>query len=120
MLYNGYFKGFYFKCCCGDQSVAFIPAYHRHRHQKTASLQIITDNDTFHIPFPHLALHEKPLYARLGDCIFSEKGIVLNLPDHTPRLQGALRFQALSPIRYDIMGRLRTFLLYSAGTAFTA
>ena len=51
-MYNrGYFKGWYFKCCTEDKTIAFIPAYHCSNHKKTASLQIITDDFAFNIPF---------------------------------------------------------------------
>ena len=43
----GYFKGWYFKCCTKDKTIAFIPAYHRSRRRQTASLQIITDDAVF-------------------------------------------------------------------------
>lgn len=101
---RGYFQGWYFKCCAGDQTVAFIPAYHSHNQVKTASLQIITDAMAVHIPFDQLEYRENPLVVRLGDCIFSENGIILKYQDSRIRLEGAIQFQDLSPIAYDIMG----------------
>lgn len=93
---SGYFKGWYFKCCTGDKTIAFIPAL----HNETASLQIITDDAVFQIPFDSLTYCEKPLAVRIGDCLFSQKGIRLNIPS----IRGTLRFTDLSPLRYDIMG----------------
>lgn len=101
---KGYFKGWYFKCCTDDKTVAFIPAYHCTDNTKTASLQIITDSAVYNIPFDTLQYSEKPLSVTLGNCIFSEKGITLNLRNKEPKLEGSLRFQTLSPIHYDIMG----------------
>lgn len=100
----GYFKGWYFKCCTDDKTVAFIPAYHRTNNTEAASLQIITDNAVYNIPFNALQYREKPLSATLGNCIFSEKGIILSLRNKAPKLEGSLRFHSLAPIRYDIMG----------------
>lgn len=101
-----YFKGWYFKCCSDDKTVAFIPAYHCCNGKKTASLQVITDDTAVNIPFGELKYNEKKLYIKLGKCIFSGKGILLNYKDEESDivLKGSVRFKSLSPIRYDIMG----------------
>ena len=101
---RGYFQGWYFKCCTGDKTIAFIPAYHRSRNITSASLQLITDDNAYIIPFEKLEYTEKPLSVKTGDCVFSEKGITLHLQKSGYRLEGSLRFQSLSPIAYDIMG----------------
>ncbi len=104
MRNKGYFKGWYFKCCTENKTVAFIPAYHGTRHTQTASLQIITDSAAYNIPFNALQYREQPLHVTIGNCVFSEKRITLNLRNKEPKLEGTLRFGALAPIRYDIMG----------------
>ncbi len=101
---KGYFQGWYFKCTGGDKTVAFIPAYHRSRNTTSASLQIITDDNAYSIPFEGLEYNEKPLSVKIGDCVFSEKGISLNIQNSQCELKGRLRFRSLSPIAYDIMG----------------
>lgn len=101
---NGYFKGWYFKCCGDGETVAFIPAYHYSDGRRSASLQIITDNQVYNIPFDSLKYTDKPLTVKLGDCVFSEKGIFLSFENDRLKLNGALKFGALSPISYDIMG----------------
>lgn len=101
---SGYFKGWYFKCCTGDKTVAFIPAYHCSNSRKTASLQIITDNTVYNLPFESLEYNDKPLSVKIGNCNFGEKGINLNFKNHKFKFEGSLYFQSLSPIRYDIMG----------------
>ncbi|MCH5280645.1 MAG: hypothetical protein J1E61_04185 [Lachnospiraceae bacterium] len=103
----GYFKGWYFKCCSKDKTIAFIPAYHRVGHKVTASLQIITDDEVFHIPFLSLQYQEKPLSVRIGDCFFGQKGIRLNIRKKGLCIKGMLRFSHFSPIQYDIMGWFR-------------
>ena len=100
----GYFKGWYFKCCTGEKTIAFIPAYYSSNHKKTASLQIITDDAVYHIPFDTIECSDNPLSAKLGNCSFTEQGITLNFHSNNLTLKGFLRFHALSPIRYDIMG----------------
>ena len=104
MSKNNYFKGWYFKCCASDTTIAFIPAYHHSNHKRTASLQIITDNSVFNIPFISLEYSEKPLCVNIGNCVFSENGIKLNIKNDNLAISGELRFRCISPIRYDIMG----------------
>lgn len=99
---RGYFKGWYFKCSNGTQTVAFIPAYHRTDGKTTASLQIVTERGSCNIPFDRLWYREKPLSVRIGRSVFSEAGISLDVPE--AGVKGFLRFQALSPLAYDIMG----------------
>ncbi|MBQ8310932.1 MAG: hypothetical protein IJX80_07970 [Clostridia bacterium] len=103
MRNKGYFQGWYFKCSDGDKTVAFIPAYHRNQNIASASLQIITDDTAYHIPFKKMEYANKPLSVKIGDCEFTEKGIALNFQSSRYQLEGLLRFRSLSPIAYDIM-----------------
>lgn len=103
-MQKDYFKGWYFKCSNDAQTIAFIPAFHRNGHNETASLQIITDDAAFNLPFDSLKFREKPLAIRIGDSVFSEKGIRLNFRTDKLMAHGTLRFGKLSPLRYDIMG----------------
>lgn len=104
MFNQNYFKGWYFKCCTNNQTIAFIPAFHRKNNKETASLQIITNDAAFNIPFDFLKYQENPLSAKLGSCIFSEKGIKLDVRTDKFTANGALKFSNILPIRYDIMG----------------
>ncbi len=101
---KGCFQGWYFKCSDADKTVAFIPAYHRSKNITTASLQVITDGAAYNIPFLKLEYTTKPLSVKIGDCVFSEKGITLNFRSSRYVLEGELRFGQTSPIAYDIMG----------------
>ena len=100
----GYFKGWYFKCSIKDKTIAFIPAYHYSNNKKSASLQIITDDKALNIPFDKLEYTEKPLCVKIGNCVFSHEGIMLDFKDNRLTLVGKLHFEKISPIRYDIMG----------------
>ncbi len=100
----GYFKGWYFKCSTKDKTIAFISAYHYSNNKKTASLQIITDEKALNIPFDTLEYRENPLYVKIGNCVFSHEGIILDFKDDRLTLEGKLCFEQLTPIRYDIMG----------------
>lgn len=101
---KGYFKGWYFKCCGNGCTVAFIPAYHCDGKTETVSLQTITDDEVFNIPFDTLEYTEKPLHVNLRGCAFSKKGIAIGIDNEIIKLSGTLRFRSLSPIKYDIMG----------------
>ncbi len=75
---NGYFEGWYFKQQNEKETVALIPAFHTDRDgNRSASLQVITNEDTFNIDFPDQTCEGKrmQLPARLGKCLFSEQGI---------------------------------------------
>lgn len=82
MIKKDYFKGWYFKCCIEDKTIALIPAYHRNNNRETASLQIITDNEVFNVPFDSLKFSNKPLIIKIGNCCFSEEGIKLNIQNN--------------------------------------
>lgn len=104
MFHQDYFKGWYFKCSNKNKTIAFIPAFHQSNHEKTASLQVITDDAAFNIPFKFLQHRENPLSVKIGENIFSEKGIKLNIHKKGITAQGTLKFCQFSPIQYDIMG----------------
>lgn len=104
MFKKDYFKGWYFKCCSEEKTIAFIPAYHRNNYKETASLQIITDNSVFNVPFDSLKYNNKTLAIKIGDSSFTEKGIKLKIQNDNLNIKGRLNFNNLSPIRYDIMG----------------
>lgn len=104
MLQKDYFKGWYFKCSNENKTIAFIPAFHQSNHKKTASLQVITDDAVFNIHFQDLEYREKPLHIKIGECIFSEKGIKLNIHTKEITAKGTIKFFHISTIQYDIMG----------------
>lgn len=99
---RNYFKGWYFKCSGENQTIAFIPSFHC--RGGNIFLQIITDDNTFCLPFSRLKYREEPLSVKIGNSIFSEKGIKLDIKTDKLTAQGALCFGELTPIRYDIMG----------------
>lgn len=104
-MYNqDYFKGWYFKCSNENKTIAFIPAFHQSNHEKTASLQVITDDAAFNISFQSLQYRKNPLAIKIGENVFSEKGIRLQIKNDNLSANGALHFHDISPIQYDIMG----------------
>ncbi len=104
MLPKEYFIGWYFKCVGDNQTVAFIPSVHCHDKSKSTFLQIITDDNAFCLNFSGLKLRENPFAVKIGNNIFSEKGVKLDIKTDNLTVQGALKFGKPAPIRYDIMG----------------
>lgn len=104
MQQKDYFKGWYFKCSNENKTIAFIPAFHQSNHEKTASLQIITDDAVFNIPFKSLQYCENTLAVKIGENLFSENRIRLNIKNAKLSANGTLYFSVLSSIQYDIMG----------------
>lgn len=106
MSKNEYFCGWYFKCQSEEDSIALIPAVHTVKGQQTASIQLISDRESwnFSLPYEPCEVHTGRPYARLGENLFSEKGICLDLHTEFCSVTGALRFGKRSSIRFDIMG----------------
>lgn len=106
---NNYFCGWYFKCETKERTIAFIPAYHISKGHRTCSIQLITDDGVWNIPaapgqFRRL---NRKLHIRIGDNLFTDKGIHLNLKTEGLEASGTLIFGPVTPIRYDIMGPFR-------------
>lgn len=99
-----YFCGWYLKCQNKRQTVALIPAYHITGSQKSCSLQIITDDGSWNIPYPYPAFQKTASSVQIGSNRFDRNGFTLDV--HTPELtaEGTVTFGPFSPLRYDIMG----------------
>lgn len=105
-----YFKGWYFKAENSIKTVAFIPAMHiDERRRKSASLQIITQDDARCLWFPYeqFACHGNSPEVTIGKNTFSERGLTLHIDTEQLSAAGELHFGPPSPIRCDIMGPFR-------------
>ncbi|WP_283608258.1 hypothetical protein [Faecalispora anaeroviscerum] len=104
---RGYFEGWYFKQQNGIDTVALIPAFHTDcRGNCSASLQVITNEQALNVDFPFQVRgsSREKLPVRLGECVFSEQGIGLDVKTQDCSLRGVLRFGPLTPPACDIMG----------------
>lgn len=101
------FQGWYFKCQSQSQTVALIPAQHRFDGDSGCSLQVITQEGAWSLPFSQKALTFSRDGVRLGENRFSPAGLRLNLRTKDLTAFGSLRFGPLTPLRYDIMGPFR-------------
>jgi len=102
-----YFEGWYFKHQKGNQIVALIPGINMDIHgRKYAFIQIITNENSYcvHYPMSNCKIARDKLCIKIGDNIFSEKGIKINIDFKEICLKGVLRYGPLTPIRYPFMG----------------
>ena len=101
---NDFFYGWYLKCQSDTQTLAVIPAVHGTGSKRICSIQIITDDHAWMIPFSGHSYQRAGRNIFIADNRFGEKGIELNIC--TPRLTliGKLDFGRLFPLKYDIMG----------------
>lgn len=92
---RGWFYGWYFKCQSDTQTISVIPAVHETGRNRTCSLQIITEEQSWTVSF----LGEAFLKNRFG-----KRGMRLSVCAPGLKVQGKLAFGDLLPLRYDIMG----------------
>ena len=102
----GYFEGWYFKLQSDSRTVALIVATHRDGKEQSASLQIITDEAVWNVPFAYADFERngKELDVSLGENSFSREGIHLDIHEEGLDVTGDISFGEWTPIRGDIMG----------------
>lgn len=101
---KGSFYGWYMKCQSDAHTLAVIPAVHGAGRKRTCSIQMITDEEVWAIPFPGRAYRRRRKCVAIGKNRFGEKGIRLEVCRPDLNVKGKLRFGALTPLRYHIMG----------------
>lgn len=105
---SSYFEGWYLKCQTSDgRCFALIPAIHIDDDGcKTASIQVLTENQSWWLSFPGDAFHAQKdvFYVQIGSNIFSKHGMELAIHEDGIDLEGKIRFGSLEPLRYSIMG----------------
>lgn len=84
------FNGYYYKHQKGDKTLCIIAG----QAQAERFIQVVTDEFSETVPFTE------------GN-IFSTKGITLDIKTPTISLSGTIKYENLSPIKYDIMGPFR-------------
>lgn len=107
-----YFCGWYFKCQSDHNTLAVIAAFHKSREGKSCSVQLITDEGVWNIPYTreclkYLVSSRNALSAAIGSNLFCSKGVKLHLHTEGLDADGTLYFGPFTPIRYDIMGPFR-------------
>jgi len=99
-----YFEGWYLKAQSDSQTLAVIPAVHQTGGLRTCSIQVITDENAWAVSFPFDVFRQRKKGIRIGENVFGEQGVRLDINERDLRVKGKLAFGLLSPLKYDIMG----------------
>ena len=109
MRNSNQFEGWYFKHQASGKSLAIILG----RSIDSAFILVVTDTNSYHIPYPlndyHKNENHQVFHLRIGDSIFTHIGIVLNINHPDLTLIGEIAYTNLTPIDGDIMGPFRFF-----------
>ena len=101
---SGYFYGWYFRCQSDTQTLAVIPTVHGAGRERTCSIQIITDDGAWTAAFRGALFQQKKDSIVIDKNRFSKDGICLNINTRDLKVGGKIKFSALTPLKYDIMG----------------
>ena len=104
---RNYFCGWYLKNQNEHQTVALIPAYHITGGEKSCSLQIITNDQSWNVTFPYEKFQFGDSGVDIGENHFGREGVTLDLHTGEITATGSLSFGPFAPLRYDIMGPFR-------------
>lgn len=107
-----YFEGWYLKHQNMRKTIAFIPAVHADKDGKwTASIQVVMDEGAwnFNYPIEMCKIQRDRFRVKIGENIFSEKGIRVNIQVEDLSIQGKIMYAGLQKIKTDIMGPFRFF-----------
>lgn len=115
---QNFFYGWYLKCETDNQVIAIIPAVHQCGGKCSCSVQVITDENTYLVPFPAWNFYRKSPNSNIlkpmspncgqaiiiGENIFCSKGMKVSVNTPELVLEGKVIFSGLTPLEYDIMG----------------
>lgn len=104
---RSYFCGWYFRCQSDQQTLAVIPSVHRTKESKYCTIQLITDTQSFQVPFPYSDFQKQDNQISIGRNRFGKDGITLDIRAPDLHATGSVRFGPFTPIQYDIMGLFR-------------
>lgn len=99
---NRYFEGWYYKQQKDNFTLALIPG----RSRNEAFIQVITDEQSYHIPFPLNAFQSGEI-VHVGKNKFCQRGIQLSIHTNALQLRGQLSYENITPLSSDIMGPFR-------------
>lgn len=99
---RNYFEGRYYKHQANGRTLAVIPGC----SNDGAFIQVITDNTSFNVPY-NKNEYSKGNITKIGNCLFSNRVISLNINRPDIEIQGKICYSGLTPLRSDIMGFFR-------------
>lgn len=101
---KNYFYGWYLKCQSDSQTLAIIPAIHQTGRNQSCSIQIITNDNVWIVPFSSNSFHRIGMTISIGKNRFDKNGIYLSICTPELDIKGKLNLGPLTPLKYDIMG----------------
>lgn len=101
---HNFFYGWYLKCQSDMQTLAVIPAVHKTENKCTCSIQIITEDGAWIIPFSVDDFRQSRGVIGIGNNRFGERGFRLSIHTSELTVKGRIGFGPLSPLKYDVMG----------------
>ncbi len=102
-----FFEGWYFKHENNNETICFIPGISIDKYgRKKAFIQIITNENSYNIDYPYkqFKVHKNKFCIKIGNNIFSKKGIKIDINNEDISIKGKLLYGKFTPIEYDIMG----------------
>ncbi|WP_346868513.1 MULTISPECIES: tocopherol cyclase family protein [unclassified Clostridium] len=102
-----FFEGWYFKHQKGEDTISFIPGINiDSKGNRSAFIQVITNRNSYNInySFSKFIVYKDKLKIKIGDSIFSSKGIEIHIKDEGLTIDGKIEYDLLTPVKYDIMG----------------
>lgn len=101
------FSGWYYRIASHADTLALIPAYHQSENHRFCSIQVITKDQSWNVPYPCEALQKTKTAIQIGPNYFGDRGIHLELKSQDFSALGDLHLGPFTPIGYDIMGPFR-------------
>ncbi len=94
---NNYFEGWYFKCISDSMSISFIPGISICNGKKSAFIQIITNNNSYYIPysFESFSYSFNPFFIKISNNYFSLDKVKLDISYQDLSIKGTLEFSNL-------------------------
>lgn len=105
-----FFEGWYFKHQKGENTISFIPGINiDSKGNRSAFIQVITNKSSYNInySFSKFIAFKDKLKIKIGDSIFSSKGVEIHIKDENLTIDGKIEYGSLTPIEYEIMGPFR-------------
>lgn len=89
-----YFEGWYFKHSSKQYNISFIPGIQIENGEKSAFIQIITNNSSYYItyPFSEFKFSYNPFSISVGKNYFSFNKIKLQIEDNSLKINGELLY----------------------------
>ena len=100
-----YFYGHYFKLQSISSTIAIIPSYSINNKEFKASLQIITNKESFLLDYPYSEYLKLGGYqVRIDKNIFNDDGIILDINKDGIVIKGKIIFNKFNKLKRNIMG----------------